>query len=99
MSKGLVEHTTINKELGDTLSHALTEDNMFDEGGVLMPVRLIKHGEKYEYAIDYFGERRDDWGLVETTWDAVVGHTLREVLDKYNEKTGRPISHVKGFKE
>ena len=99
MKKELTKRITINKKLGDSVEIALTEKYMFDEDGALMPARLIKHGEKYEYAIDYFGERRDDWGFIEMTWDSVVGHTLNEVLNKYNKKTGRPISHVKGFKE
>lgn len=99
MGRKLTKRITINKEIGDSIEIALTKDYMFDEQGTLMPARLIKHGEKYEYAIDYFGERRDDWGFIELTWYSVAGHTLGEVLDKYNEKTGRPISRVKGFKE
>lgn len=112
MRKKLTKRITINKELGDSVVIALTEDHMFNGQGVLSPRRFIrelyadengelqsKPGEAYEYAIDYFGERRDDWGLIEMTWDTVVGHTLREVLDKYNEKTRRPISHVRGFED
>ena len=97
MKKDLRKRLTINKELGDYVEVATKKDYMFDEDGVLMPVRLIKYGEKYEYAISYFGERRDSWGMLESTCDTVVGHTLKEVLDKYLDKTGRIISKVRGL--